>query len=83
MNERMLYRCTVCDMPMFEKIGPKIFTLQHYNGKPVKIEIERDMNVPYGKITFRCDACKKSAHILVNIHEVIGVQESYSIKTTG
>lgn len=75
----MLYRCPICDMPMFEKAGLKIFPLQHHNGQPVKTEIDREDSE--GTITIRCGSCKKGGHILALIKEQMGIEESVSSKT--
>lgn len=80
MENRILYRCPVCDMPMLEKIGLRIFLLQHYNRRQVKAEVERDLNAPQSVIRIRCGACKIGAHIFAHINEVISAQETFTIR---
>lgn len=80
MENRILYRCPVCDMPMLEKIGLRIFLLQHYNRRQVKAEVERDLNAPQSVIRIRCGACKIGAHIFAHVNEVISVQETFTIR---
>lgn len=76
----MLYRCPVCNMPMLEKIGLKIFLLQHYEGQRVKTEIERDLLKPDSEFRIRCGACKKGAHIFAHINEIVKMEEEVSVK---
>lgn len=79
MENRLLYRCPVCNMPMLEKIGLKVFLLQFYKGQRVKTEIERDLSSPQSEIRIRCGACKKGAHIFAHINEIVKTEESFVI----
>lgn len=80
MEQRMLYRCPNCDMPMLEKVGFRIYLLQNYDGQRVKTEIERDLKAPQSQMKIRCGACKIGSHIFLHINEVVGVKEEFTTK---
>lgn len=62
MAERKLRRCPSCNMPMFEKVGHRLFVLQQHNGQKIKLEIER--NVLYSRFSIVCGACKRGGYNL-------------------
>lgn len=74
MENRKLRRCPVCNMPMFEKVGWRIFLLQHYNGQRIKTEIER--NVPYSRFSIICGACKQGGYNLWYARGTTEIQDS-------
>ncbi len=79
-ENRFLYRCPKCDMPMLEKVGSKLLLLQHYKGQRVKTEIERDLIAPTNKLTIRCGSCKEGAQTFLHFTEIIRMGESTSAK---
>lgn len=80
MQNRILYRCTnpECDVPMFEKIGLKLYIKKNQDGKPEKMVIDRKDSTGVMRIT--CGACGKGGHILAHVHEMVGLEESFTVK---
>ncbi|TSC83222.1 MAG: hypothetical protein G01um101419_132 [Parcubacteria group bacterium Gr01-1014_19] len=78
MENGILYRCPICDTPMFEKVGLKLFVQRIQNGKTIKMEIDRKDSE--GVMRIGCGSCGKGGHILAAIHEMIGIDEVVSVK---
>lgn len=80
MDDGILYRCTnpECDIPMFKKIGLRLIFMRNHGGKLVKILIDRTDSTGVMRIT--CGTCGKGGHILAHIKEVIGLEESFTVK---
>ncbi len=79
-GDRMLFRCPVCDTPMFEKVGTKIYMLQHHDGQRYKTEIDRELNTPYSKIRIVCGKCGKGAQNMLHFSEIVGIKDESTIQ---
>ena len=78
MENRILYRCPACDVPMFEKIGLKLFVQRQQDGRMIRMDIDRKDSE--GVMRIGCGACGKGGHILAHIHEFINMGEAFTVK---
>lgn len=78
MENRILYRCPVCDIPMFVKVGLRLILERFYKGQPARIEIDRKDSE--GVMRIACNSCGKGAHILAHIKETIMMNDPFVVK---